>query len=138
MKSLETTAEDHMKRSMRLGWWGVIAAVVLAAGCEDKAVLANEWERHVVDAQGREFDAALNFAPDGILQFELLSAASGHTATLLKYRVDGNRIVFYDDPECGTEGHYRYDITGSTLTLTAEEDACAPRRAILHAAWTER
>jgi hypothetical protein len=108
-------------------------------GCESGDVsLENKWGRTVTDPQGREFEAAITFGADGVLRFELLSSVTGHTDTTLKYRVEGNRIVFYDDPECGTEGRYRYDISGSTLTLTAEADSCEPRLAILQAEWTER
>lgn len=124
---------------LHMGLWLACAMAILTWGCEnDDASLVNKWGRHVTDSQGREFDAAITFGADGVLRFELLSSVTGHTDTTLKYRVEGDRIVFYDDPECGMEGWYRYDISGSTLTLTAEGDSCEARMAILHAEWTEQ
>ena len=113
-------------------------ALLGAAGCSDSddASLLNTWERHVVDAQNREFDVAIVFEADGTFQFDLLSPTTGHTSTLLKYRREANHLVFYDDPECNSEGTYAYSISGSRLTLTGLEDSCAARLAILNAVWT--
>ncbi len=128
-----------MRAVKAMSIWVVMAAMILAAGCEDDdSSLVNRWERHVIDDRGQAFDAVIVFQSDGGMRFEMLSPVSGHTETLLKYRTEGDRVVAYDDPECGTEGRYHYEISGSRLTLTVEEDGCAPRLAILHAEWRKR
>jgi hypothetical protein len=126
-----------MKHWILLGWM-MILGLVFVAGCEndhDDAALVNTWTRHVVDDQGREFDASIQFFASGDFTFNLLSPTTGHTSSLLKYRIDGERITFYDDSECGTAGVYKYSISGSELRLVTDNDPCSPRAGILQALW---
>jgi hypothetical protein len=42
------------------------------------------------------------------------------------YTVSGDEIVFFNDPNCPqTRGTYRWEVTGSLLSLEVIEDECA-------------
>ncbi len=99
----------------------------------------SSWTRTVRDAQDVEFDARLNFTPDGVMEFVLLEQAYGHEDSQADYSVNGEVIMPANDTGCPDEptAKYTFLIAGDNLVLTRSEDNCDGRITNIEGTWVK-
>lgn len=100
--------------------------------------IEGSWIRDITDSEGLEFTAELQFNGDNTYDFIILTDAPGHTNSRAEFKYDNNRMTIINDADCGVDGVYDVDISGNTLTLTAVDDACAPRKAAIEGVWIKK
>ncbi len=105
-----------------------ILAIALFA-CQNKREekeqsIEGEWDAHST-FDGKPWVFRARFKPNGIVD----GIGNGKLVISMNYRVSGDTIVFKGDPSCvpGSEGVYRLNFFGDSLSFAIIQDTCAIR-----------
>lgn len=89
--------------------------------------------------EASSFQVQLTLQNDGILLWQPLEAIQGHSSSSVNFsKLDGDQIRIFNDTDCGTDATYAYDVSNTTLELTAMEDNCDPRIGALSGIWNRK
>lgn len=135
----KNSTRSEALNSWRIWLTGSMILLVLAGlySCIDdnEPTPAEPWGSWTHTINGDEtFRAQLNLA-DNIFEWIVLDTISTHSNSYGKVEITGSQMRFYDNPECESDGTYKWSVASEKLSLEAVDDACDGRVLGLSGTW---
>ena len=96
--------------------------------------LAGSWTKTYA-ASDTTFEVKLTFAENGDFSWEMIEVVPNHSNASGKFAATMEKIVYWQDTDCGDNGYYSYSIEELQLTIAVIDDLCNERTPAMVGVW---